>query len=199
MKAILNLYHFSELTYREETSVSEFNLEEFLDNHPKLKRFDGGLYAEKGTLVRVTNGIASITYTMDIGRATYKYRGCPMWFTSEDLVKEIRSTIPNKYIRRSNSSTDFYSKEGQFIQALHRSGYYYLLCTSENIKTDAIKQKLINIRTNSKIKTVFGENKLNYKDFVFEKVGVYKNNEERVRRKALIIKMLGESNCLNMQ
>ncbi len=178
--------------------MSEFNLEEFLNNHPKLKRFEGGLYAKKGTLVRVTNGKASITYTMDIGRATYKYRGCPMWFTSEDLVKEIRSTIPNKYIRRSNSGTDFYSKEGQFIQALHRSGYYYLLCTSENIKTDAIKQKLINIRTNSKIKTVFGENKLNYKDFVFEKVGVYKNNEERVRRKALIIKMLGESNCLNV-
>lgn len=179
--------------------MSEFNLEEFLNNHPKLKRFEGGLYTEKGTVIRVTNGKASITYTTDIRCATYKYSGCKIWFSLEDIAKEIRSEIPSKYVRRSNSTNGFYAKQGEFIQALHKSGYYYLISTSISIKTEAIKHMVISGLSNNKIKKIFGENKLDYRDFVFEKVGVYKNNEERVKRKALVIKMLGESNCLNVK
>ena len=117
------------------------------------------------------------------------------WYSNEDLVKELHNFLLREKIKSSSRLTANL-KEGQFIQILHKSGYYYLICTSEDIKKQQVRNKILACRSKT-ICAKLNIDEISIDDVVFEKVGIYKSNEERIRRKPLIIKMLGELNCLN--
>ncbi len=180
--------------------MSEFNLEEFLDNHPKLKVYAGEKCTKKYTIVVLDNyNKVTLSYLTQVKHAYRRNPGRKFYYCEGDIVTELKNEIPADFIRIKGNLSRMLTG-GIFLQVLHKSGYYYLATTKEKSWTNkAVRQVIVARLKNKKVLETIGDVSKNYDDFVFEKVGVYKNNEERVKRKVLIIKMLGESNCLNMQ
>ena len=181
--------------------MSDFNLEKYLENHHQLRKWDGGFSKVPGTVVAYKKNKIQAYYTKDINRSAHKRKNknYTVYVCLNDIVKDIISDVPKKYMELGGNLT-FNSSNGNFIQALHRSGKYLLITTTMSVD-DTNLWSLISNRFNynktEKIKKYIGDRPVYKHEFICHKVGVYQNNEERVRRKELVIKMLGSEDCLN--
>lgn len=172
----------------------------YFNNHPKLTPFVKGTDVGSGTVISLKDGRAYIGYCKKINSTLNNIEGkinkkLLAWYSNEDMVKELHTSIPKDKIKLHSRSITLL-KEGQFIQILHKSGHYYLICTTEDIKKQQVRNKILASRSKT-ICAKLNIDKISIDDVIFEKVGIYKSNDERIRRKPLIIKMLGDLNCLN--
>lgn len=171
----------------------------FIDDLDYINRYTGGVFDKAGTIITLRNGKVSIGYVKSIGHSVgvqkSKYKdNSEFWFSYDDCAKKLLNDIPKNKIRITRRLTDL-TKEGKFIQILHKSGYYYLTATSLNhLKREEMLCMLSVIKPRMEAK--LGCPVLD-KDIILEHVGIYKNIEERNRRKKTLINLLGELNCLN--
>lgn len=172
---------------------------ELIDGIDYVKRYVGHLFDKAGAVVTLRNGKVSIGYVKSIGDSISVLKSrhpenLVFWFSCNDCIKPLLNDIPKNKIRTTRRLTEL-TKEGKFIQVLHKSGYYYLAATSLDYLNVYEKQSIL-----ASIKSRMGA-KLGYpvldKDIILEHVGVYKSIEERNRRKKTLISLLGKLNCLN--